>query len=246
MLVFTKRHSALFLEILALKFNQRLIFPESSVIKYSVDDEKLAFIGETDQEGVPFGKGLMFYRNGERYFGEWLDGKMNGLGVLTFADDHRRNRFEGFFKNDHLDFGTMTWKSGETYVGTFEDDLRHGFGTDIYSDGWKYTGKWSKDQWHGHGKKTFPNGDERDSFEGEFENGEVSFFGVLTWKNGDKYFGEFVKGQRTGRGTAHFQDGTKYVGEWQDNRRHGQGILYSSTGEILLQGEWKTNTFVTQ
>ena len=41
------------------------------------------------------------YQNGHKYEGEWLNKKKHG-------------------------FGTFTWSTGETYVGNYVEDKRHG------------------------------------------------------------------------------------------------------------------------
>lgn len=50
------------------------------------------------------GNGEHVYANGNRYSGDWVDGKITGYGVLTFAD-------------------------GETYEGELKDGRMQGRGT---------------------------------------------------------------------------------------------------------------------
>ena len=57
--------------------------------------------------------------NGNKYVGEFKDGKRNGQG-------------------------TYTWADGRKYVGEFKDEKRHGQGTFTFPDGGKYVGE-SKD-----------------------------------------------------------------------------------------------------
>jgi hypothetical protein len=56
--------------------------------------------------------------DGEKFVGEWKDGKKHGQGTLTFA------------------------KSGNKYVGEFRNTKMNGQGTLISPDGSSYVGEW--------------------------------------------------------------------------------------------------------
>ena len=67
------------------------------------------------------------WASGEKYVGEWKDGKRNGYGTYTFAD-------------------------GNKYVGEYKEGGRHGQGTYTYANGDKYVGEWKdgkryKEKW---------------------------------------------------------------------------------------------------
>ena len=63
--------------------------------------------------------------NGNKYVGEWKDGKPNGEGTATYVG------------------------LGQ-YVGTFKKGKRHGRGEVSYVDGRKYVGEWKNgDPWQG-------------------------------------------------------------------------------------------------
>ena len=70
-------------------------------------------IGETEI-------GTMSFSNGDRYHGDWLQGKMHGHGKYIF-------------------------KNGATYEGYFCEGKRHGLGKHIYADGRVYEGEWVDD-----------------------------------------------------------------------------------------------------
>ena len=63
------------------------------------------------------GYGTYVYDNGDRYTGNWSNGKLHGQGTYTFAD-------------------------GEKYVGEFSNSKRHGYGVYTWLDGSKYAGEW--------------------------------------------------------------------------------------------------------
>ena len=182
-----------------------------------------------------------------KYVGELVNGKRHGYGFLTFPgnDDFRRISFEGLFENDEYKNGTMLWKNGEKYVGTFKNSKRHGHGTTSYASGSQHIGEWSDDLQNGHGMFIYSDNDvyDRKTFDGEYSNGK-RLSGTLIFKNGDEYVGNFSNGTITGQGTRKYSDGSKYVGEWLSNQRMGHGTLYSSNGKILHEGEWKDDKFV--
>jgi len=61
-----------------------------------------------------FGKGEW---EGDKYVGEWKDGKRTGQG-------------------------TYTWSNGNKYIGEWKDGKRTGQGTLTFPDGTKYVGEW--------------------------------------------------------------------------------------------------------
>ena len=51
--------------------------------------------------------------------------------------------------------GTLTFPSGEKYVGEFKDDKRNGQGTLTFPSGQKYVGEFKDDKRNGQGTHTF-------------------------------------------------------------------------------------------
>ena len=83
------------------------------------------------------------------------------------------------------------------------------------------------------------------SFEGDFQNGQLTGFGVYKFKNG-MYDGHVHHGIRHGFGTLIlYGAATKYIGEWCHGKRHGKGILYynfqhstDNTTNSYYDGDW--------
>jgi len=119
------------------------------------------------------GTGTMFWPNGDKYVGEWKDGKIHGVGTLTWSDG---TKYTGEWRNGlENGKGEMTWSDGTIYIGERKDSKASGQGTMILSDGTKYVVTWIEDKKYGLGKK-FHN--DKFLYEGRWEND------ILVEKNG--------------------------------------------------------------
>lgn len=67
------------------------------------------------------GKGRYYYANGDKYVGEFENGKKNGKGIMYWG---AKSRF-----------------AGNRYDGEWKEDKMHGKGTYICADGSKYIGE---------------------------------------------------------------------------------------------------------
>jgi hypothetical protein len=146
-------------------------------------------------------RGIHLWPNGDKYEGEYRDGKPNGQGIYTWAD-------------------------GRKYVGEWKDGKKHGQGTFTSPTSGKYAGEYRDDKKNGQGNYTRPNGDK---YVGEFRDDDINGQGTYTGADGRKYEGDFRWGKRNGQGTETLPNGSKYVQEWMDGKpigdakRIGQG-----------------------
>jgi len=70
---------------------------------------------ECTQGDCKNGFGTAVYTDGDKYVGEWKDGKRYGQGTKTLANG---NKYVGEFKDSKATGrGTFTWGSGNEYVG---------------------------------------------------------------------------------------------------------------------------------
>jgi len=77
---------------------------------------------------------------GDKYVGEWKDGKRRGQGTLTWANG---SKYVGEFRdNKPHGQGTFTWKAGHRYVGEFRYGRYNGQGTLTYANGRVQEGIW--------------------------------------------------------------------------------------------------------
>ena len=114
---------------------------------------------------------------GDKYVGEYRNGKKNEQGTFTYA--RSGNKFVGEFRDGKPNGqGTGTWDAphefaGQKYVGEIKDGKRHGQGTATFDAphegaGEKYIGEFRENEFSGRGVYIFPNGDR---FTGLFEKG---------------------------------------------------------------------------
>ncbi|MEM8807451.1 MAG: pentapeptide repeat-containing protein [Cyanobacteria bacterium P01_G01_bin.38] len=88
------------------------------------------------------GRGSMIYTSGNRYDGEYANGRRNGCGTFTFTNGRR---YVGEFKDD-LFSGRGTWflENGDRYVGDFEYNNCNGEGVFVFADGSSKSGVWQQ------------------------------------------------------------------------------------------------------
>jgi len=80
--------------------------------------------------------------NGDRYLGEFREGRYSGYGSYDFATGAR---YEGEWRNNERHGqGTFTHGSGERYIGEWRNDRYHGQGVELRADGSvNRSGQWS-------------------------------------------------------------------------------------------------------
>ena len=203
---------------------------------------------------------IIRFKDGGVYEGEVKDGKMHGMGKLTY---HNGSVYEGKFKEDKPQgMGKIIYLNGIIYEGEFKDGKKHGMGKIIYPNGKIYEGKFKDGKSHGKGKLTFPNGI---IFEGRHtlskSNNTRKLFGVgkITYPNGSVYQGEVViypQFYKQGRGkltyppirifvdwvndAAVYKNVAEkvYEGEFLNDKRHGRGKVTYHDGDTY-EGEFK-------
>lgn len=77
------------------------------------------------------GKGKYFYANGDKFVGEFQNGKKNGLGIMYWGANSKfkGNRYEGEWKDDEMSGrGVYLCGNGGKYVGEMKRNQKDGFG----------------------------------------------------------------------------------------------------------------------
>ena len=98
------------------------------------------------RDGVPHGKGVFKYKNGNEYDGEFIKGMKDGHGRYKSNE----GEYDGFWKEDKKDgHGKYTFKNGDLYIGEFKADMFSGQGILLYSNGNKTIGTWENNKRNG-------------------------------------------------------------------------------------------------
>lgn len=174
-------------------------------------------------DGVREGKGTMIWNGGETtYEGDWVEDKMNGIGVYS----DKGGVYEGDF-TDGIKVGEGTWERAEgaegsdfdlkSYSGNWEEGRCDGDGCTTFIDGYVYEGSFSKGLPHGRGILLYPDGGE---CKGVFQLGDM-LRGVEVI-NGVEFTGTFKAGMRRvkeGKGSIIYVDGSVYEGGFRSGRR---------------------------
>lgn len=152
--------------------------------------------------------------SGDRYFGQFLDGKKHGKGILRTS-------------------------GGAVYKGDFVDDEFSGYGEYFFENGDHYIGEFNKGKRQGRGVFKFKG---VGLYEGYWEDGYQHGYGEFFWENGEKFRGEFLKGKKHGQGNYEYADGKKYQGQWKEDMKEGNGTLELNEEEKFV-GEFHNDIF---
>ena len=188
-------------------------------IEYSDDCCNLVYKGEVIN-GKPWGRGLMYYKEGSLHLGEWVNGIRNGHGRHTFSETDTKMWIEGTWKDDLLEGNaTATYKDGSTSFGIFKNDAA------VY-----YVFNFPPDNWRVNSSVTVKNA--------ELHQGT----GNITYSDGFFYTGDIVQDKMHGLGVMSLNNIVFYEGNFKDDTRDGHGILYLPDGSVY-DGQFLNNLF---
>lgn len=192
---------------------------EYKVIPTSVKyvDKVLAngkYKGTVNSSSLPHGFGEIYFKSGaRRYFGQWVNGKIEGLGAKEFDPD---NFYVGEFKGAALSgIGYMEWASGSKYFGQWSNNLQNGIG---FSSSYSQSdfGYWSA------GKLTAP-----------IKDYAIKIFNDNKSKTNLSQGIKEVTNLQTNFGT--------YTGGWKNGAMNGYGLL--DTGSEIIIAEWDSSSY---
>ena len=112
---------------LAFQKEKESIEKELIVKKFDLESENLLFRGE-------------IYKNGNSYFGQFLNNKPHGFGTLINANG---DKYIGQWENGKKSgFGKLISSDGEIYIGEFLNNKKNGQGISISPGKEKKFGEW--------------------------------------------------------------------------------------------------------
>ena len=95
-------------------------------------------------KGLPEGKGMFYYPNGDRYEGDWKSGKREGKGIYYYKSG---SRYEGDWRNDKKEGkGIFYWDNGDRYEGDIINGKREGKGIIYFANGDRRMGDFLNDK----------------------------------------------------------------------------------------------------
>ena len=208
------------------------------------------------KKGKKHGKGVITWRNGESYEGDFFEEKIEGQGILKMANDqylegifndgefvegfgikqsYDENIYKGHFQYGVFNGeGTMSYANGEIYTGNFVNGKKEGKGTHTFPHYGYYEGYWKNDEPHGFGKRLIS---ETNYYEGNYIEGLYHGIGKLVNNNGESYDGNWNMGKKSGKGAFTSSTGERYEGDFKDNEFHGHGTFICK--EYTYDGDWE-------
>ena len=154
-------------------------------------------------------KGIMYYKNGSKYEGQWKNDKKHGRGVFISQNYNNPKligiKYEGEFNNDKIEgYGVGKYTSGDRYEGEWKNNKQYGRGVLIYKEGGKYIGEW--------------------------KNGKLNGNGIYYLKNGERFEGNFIDDKYNGYGKYYYNDGEFLEGIFKNDLPSGSCILHKIDG----------------
>ncbi len=156
------------------------------------DTEEPIYEGETDENGLPHGRGVMYYPKGKLqqwsgfmvspkcYEGQWCHGVKSGKGQMLYYTEYKSSRI--------------------SYTGDWKEDMPEGTGRVC-----EYYRSKSKRELI-----------EQSSYEGDWVLGFREGFGVERLRDGSSYMGHWAEDMRQGEALMSTPDGKSFRGVWKD------------------------------
>ena len=93
---------------------------------------------------------------GDKYVGEYREGKKDGQGIFTFSDGEK---YDGEWKNDKRNgIGKNVWANGSMYIGEWKSNKQNGFGTFSFANGDRDVGQWIDNKLNGDAVQYYSDG----------------------------------------------------------------------------------------
>ena len=183
------------------------------------------YFGEM-KNNIKDGYGTLYYKNGEIYEGEWKNDVREGYGIFYSP----LGLVEGEWKNNDLEgFGIKYYEEGR-YEGEYKKSYEIGYGIkyDI-NDKILYEGEFNHSKYNGYGVEYLMHS----KYEGEFVNNKKEGYGTLYNDYFGRFEGEFKDDFMEGYGSAFYINGDKYKGYFKNGIEGGYGIMFFSDGYKL-------------
>ena len=169
------------------------------------------------------GYGKLYYRSGDIFEGNFIEGKRSGYGVYKFntstVDEAYYSRAEGNWVNDALNGQARLYRKDGVliYSGNMIDAKENGLGTTFFESM----------TWIGEHKDGLPNGS-----------------GKMIHKEGKYYEGFVVDGVSNGPGKLYLPSTNEtFIGNFQDDLLQGEGEYVNGDDDWRYNGPFKNGLF---
>ena len=175
--------------------------------------------------------------NGEKYSGEFREGKIWGEGKLLLSN---KDNFTGTFV-DNLFQGFGEYHCAQSlvsYKGTWYEGQYHGKGelTSEDPEGVDYQGEILGGLFDGQGRITYKK--TGNIYTGAWAKGKKTGLGEFKYVSGDTYLGGFLNDTLQGHGEYKYSNGNIYVGNFDSNQRNGTGEFMNNKEKTFYNGKW--------
>lgn len=225
--------------------------------------ESNRYVGELkNQKGCISGNCIdevsVLVEDGNKYIGEFYNGKPHGMGKYILANG---NVYNGTVENGKIEgYGTMEYfddgmpNAPKKYIGDFKNGQPHGYGSMMYKNGDLYYGHFEYNKFNGQGvlvdKTTgkkfigiFRDGELRQELEEkelDLIYGSKNGFGVKLTEAG-RYHGALELGIPMGQGMMEMNDGFTVIGEFDEGMANGQCVAENRITGVTYSGQFKNN-----
>lgn len=198
------------------------------------------------------GVGVFAWFEGDIYIGQIRRNVIHGFGtyVYSYEEQWSGDKYSGEYRDGKkYGYGVYEYDDGGIYCGGFMNNRFHGMGMFVWPNNDKYQGQYSNDEMKGSGVLLYAKTQNR--YEGEFCKNQVNGFGTLTSPDGSRFRGRFVSGTKQGCGVHNSAEGDVYKGAWKDGNKEGWFVVYNDftrgavkrkeryeAGQLVEEGAW--------
>jgi len=186
--------------------------------------------------GLFYGHGEIRFWDGDRFEGDFTEGRFDGDGFFSAAAD--RWEFRGDFHNGRVIGGTLLTRDREPVT------LQRSEAADVLSAySWRFEGGWGEYGQSGAGTFVFADGS---AYTGAFSRGLANGNGTLTDASGEViYTGGFAGGLFDGQGRYTSPEGWVFEGGFSGGLFDGEGSIVTGDGETI-RGIWERGVQTTR
>lgn len=192
-------------------------FNDSFEFVYKKPFPEGSYSGELNEHGRS-GYGIMRFKSGIKYYGQWAQDTPHGLGFLFIS---AQNYYKGSLnKGKFSGYGEYILGEDYSYKGQFDNNLKHGYGIEKSAKE-EYKGQFLKDKRQGKGRLNLKSG---------------CFKGIFT--EGTPVKGKFIDAKKS----------FSYSGDWVNENWEGKGVLKILTPDspyLQMKGKFKSGSFVS-